>query len=272
MRRLAHLSDLHFGRVEQRTADALAESVLAAKPDVIVVSGDLTQRAKHREFQAANEFLSRFDVPKVVVPGNHDVTVPLTIGSLKRSLSRYRRHVSEDVSPFYSDDEVAIAGVNTARRFVIKGGRVNLDEARQACEELRAAGEDKVRVVVTHHPLDVSDSYEAKELVGRADAAMQLFAECKVDVFLAGHLHTTCLLQSATRYRIAGYSALIVNGGTACSTRTRGEVNSWNLIDVSPELLRVQQMVLEADAHSFTPKPLQDYRRNADGWKPALAA
>ncbi|HEX9815477.1 MAG TPA: metallophosphoesterase, partial [Candidatus Thermoplasmatota archaeon] len=115
--RIAHISDLHFGTVPDGNIERLEADLKAVKPRVIAVSGDLTQRARVSEFEAAAEFLSRFDVPKVIVPGNHDVPLYDVARRFFSPLARFRRFIGPIVDPFYADDEVAILGLNTARSF-----------------------------------------------------------------------------------------------------------------------------------------------------------
>ena len=137
MKTIAHISDVHFGREDPEIVAGLLASVERAKPDVVVVSGDLTQRAKKRQFRAARAFLRELPkVPQIVVPGNHDVSTTNLFERAIRPLARYRRYITEDMNPFYEDDEVAIAGLNTVRIAAVKDGRLNLGQVRIACEQL----------------------------------------------------------------------------------------------------------------------------------------
>src|ERR1039457_1070109 len=130
MRTNAHLSDPHFGRIERATVQDLIASVTEAKPDIVVVSGDLTQRAKEREFQEARQFLQALPSPQIVVPGNHDVPLYNVLARALKPFRNYQRYISEDLEPFYSDDEIAIAGINTARSLTFKNGRIRSEERR----------------------------------------------------------------------------------------------------------------------------------------------
>src|SRR5436309_7341748 len=124
-RTLVHLSDIHFGRVDPALIDPLLDAVRRLAPDVVVVSGDLTQRARTGEFQEARAFLDRLPQPRIVVPGNHDVPLYNLYGRFVEQLARYRRHITDDLEPSYIDDEIAVLGTNTARSLTWKGGRVN---------------------------------------------------------------------------------------------------------------------------------------------------
>ena len=125
MRVIAHISDLHFGRVDDRIVAALTAEINASKPHLIAVSGDLTQRARVPEFRAARAFLDSFPQPKVIVPGNHDVPLFHLFDRVLRPLTKYRGYISADLDPYYSDEEIAVLGINTARSLVHKAGRIN---------------------------------------------------------------------------------------------------------------------------------------------------
>jgi len=159
---------------------------------------------------------------------------------------------------------MAIAGINTVRIAAVKDGRMNLRQVRITCERLGSAVADAVRVVVTHHPIDMPPEDLRHTLVHRAVMAMQEFSRCRVDLFLSGHLHSGTTIVTSTRYKLPGYSAVVAHAGTAGSTRTRGEANGWNRIEVSPEEIRVQQMVW--GGKKFEKGMLEVYRRGGDGW------
>src|SRR5215213_12041328 len=105
MRTLVHISDLHFGRLDPRTVPALRDAILASRPDILVVSGDLTQRARNAQFASARRFLDSLPVPRVVVPGNHDVPLYNLMARWLWPLAAYRRHIEDDIEPFYADGE-----------------------------------------------------------------------------------------------------------------------------------------------------------------------
>jgi predicted phosphohydrolase len=125
MRTVAHLSDPHFGRIDRATVQALIATVTEARPDIVVVSGDLTQRAKGSEFQEARQFLEALPSPQIVVPGNHDVPLYNVLARALKPLRNYQRYISKELEPFYCDDEIAIVGINTARSLTFKGGRIS---------------------------------------------------------------------------------------------------------------------------------------------------
>jgi 3',5'-cyclic AMP phosphodiesterase CpdA len=261
---VAHLSDLHFGRTDPATLPALANALAAAKPDVVVVSGDLTQRARTREFEEARHFLGTLPQPQIVVPGNHDIPLYNVVSRWLVPLDNFRRSISSDLAPFYADDEIAILGINTARSWTFKNGRVNREQVARGCARLALSGAQVTRIVVTHHPYDVPGTGDDGNIVGRAQMAMAGFAQCRVDMILSGHLHVGHIGQSAARYKIPRYSALVVQCGTATSSRRRGENNSFNIIAIDRPHVRIDRLTW--DGTSFALSETEHFDFAQDGW------
>ncbi|MCU1268480.1 MAG: metallophosphoesterase [Acidobacteria bacterium] len=266
MRTLVHLSDLHFGRVDQALIDPLTKAIAAIDPDLVAVSGDLTQRARSREFRAARMFLDSLPQPQIVVPGNHDVPLHNVFTRLLQPLEKYRRYITDNLEPFFADDEIAVVGVNTARSLVIKGGRINKIQVMRIRGQLCPFRDEVVKVVVTHHPFDLPEGYHQRDLVGRARMAMAGLAECGADIFLAGHLHVSHTGHTAKRYKIRGHSALVVQAGTASSTRGRGEVNSFNVLRTDHPEIAVERFEWQPDNRVFAVASREEFRHSSEGW------
>src|SRR6202163_3378118 len=266
MRTVAHLSDPHFGRIERATVQAWISTVAEARPDIVVVSGDLTQRAKEREFQEARQSLEALPLPQIVVPGNHDVPFYNVIARALKPLRNYQRYITKDLEPFYSDDEIAIVGINTARSLSFKNGRINRQQVARSCVRLEACGENRTRIIVSHHPFDLPETHEVHGLVGRAHMAMAGFALCRIDLILSGHLHISSTSESAARYKIPGHSALVIHAGTATSTRARGELNSFNIIHVDRSSVAIQCLTWNRERGSFLLSATAHFRRAPAGW------
>jgi 3',5'-cyclic AMP phosphodiesterase CpdA len=266
MRTLVHLSDLHFGRVDERLLAPLISAVAEINPDLVAVSGDLTQRARSQQFREARAFLDALPQPQIVVPGNHDVPLHNVFTRFARPLHKYKRHITDDLQPIYLDDEIVVVGVNTARSFTIKGGRINEDQIAQIREQLCDADDRLVKTVVTHHPFDLPEGYNDRDLVGRSQMAMTGLAGCGADLFLAGHLHVSHTGHTAKRYNISGHSALVVQAGTASSTRGRGEVNSFNVIRIDRPDITVEKLVWQASSSAFVVSGKENFRHTSEGW------
>jgi 3',5'-cyclic AMP phosphodiesterase CpdA len=266
MRTIVHLSDLHFGRVDERIIAPLVERIMSINPDVIAVSGDLTQRARRRQFQQASAFLDRLRFPKVVVPGNHDVPLFNVAARLFDPFRGYRRWMSPDLEPAYIDEEVAVVGLNSARGLITGGrGRLNLEQITAAAARLRHLPPAAIKVLVTHHPFDVPKGVPSEHLVGRASMAMHHFADAGADLFLAGHLHISHVGHTADRYNIAGHSALVVQAGTL-STRGRGELNTFNVLRISRPDMTIERYSWETGRQGFDQSFAGTFRHTPEGW------
>ncbi len=266
MRTLVHLSDLHFGRVDEQLLAPLRERVTALAPDVVVVSGDLTQRAKSEQFEAARDFLDTLPGPQIIVPGNHDISLYNVFRRFVQPLKRYMRHITEDLTPSYVDEEIAVIGVNTARSLTFKDGRVNGEQMAQIRAQLARMDPKLVKIIVTHHPFDLPQGVDDDNLVDRAPMAMRTFADSGVDLLLSGHMHTSHAGNTAERYRISEYAALVVQAGTATSTRGRGETNSFNVVRVETDRVEVDRYGWDEIGKQFSVMRTDPFIRRGDVW------
>lgn len=266
MRTLAHLSDLHFGRVEPALIDPLLEAVHGISPDLVAVSGDLTQRARTAQFIAAREFLDRLPSPQIVVPGNHDVPLRNLLARFGQPLTKYRRHISSDLAPFFKDNEIAVLGLNTARSLTFKNGRINQAQLGTLQARLGGVNASLIKILVTHHPFDLPAPHQPDDLVGRASMGMEALAGCRIDLLLAGHFHVGHAGHTAQRHPIAGYNALFIGAGTALSERRRGEGNSFNVLRMDGPNLALSRHVWNPDRRRFVETGTEHFQRGANGW------
>jgi 3',5'-cyclic AMP phosphodiesterase CpdA len=267
MRTLLHLSDLHFGRVDVSLLEPLWDFARALAPDLVVVSGDLTQRARTTQFEQARDFLDALPQPQIVVPGNHDVPLHNVVSRFVQPLEKFRRIITKDVLPTYVDEEIAVIGIDTSRSLTIKGGRINERQIERVFAVFNAVSTGIVKIVVSHHPFDLPVAASTRDLVGRAPIAMQAFARSGVDLMLAGHLHTSQIGNTAARYPTENYAALVVQAGTATSTRVRGESNSFNVLRIASARIDVECFQWLPDAKTFEPVKLSRYERIGRAWQ-----
>ncbi len=266
MRTVVHLSDIHFGRVDRALVEPLVRFVQACEPDLVAISGDLTQRARDEEYRQARTFLDSLPTPRIVVPGNHDVPLYNVYRRFLKPLAGYRRHISQDIEPAYADAEIAVLGVNSARSLTFKGGRINILQVSRIREWLCPFPDRVMKIIVTHHPFEIPEGGSQRLLVGRARMVMEKLAGCGADVFLSGHLHLGIIGLTATRYRTAGVSALIVQAGTATSTRGRGEANSFNVLRIDRPRIEVDRIVWHAGSRAFQVASTMRFLRTETGW------
>ena len=267
MRRILHLSDLHFGRINPALIDPLMKIVREVDPHLVAISGDLTQRARSYQFRQARSFLDALPKPQIVVPGNHDIPLHNLFARFFEPLTKYRRYITTDLQPIYEDDEMVIVGVNTARSLVFKGGRINESQVERLREKFCSFGKGVVKAVVTHHPFDLPEGHNERDLVGRAKMAMTGLAQCGADLFLAGHLHVSHTGHTK-RYNIEGHSALVVQAGTATSTRERGEANSFNLLHLAYPRISVEKFTWDTSTTSFVVSTREQFTQvnESEGW------
>jgi 3',5'-cyclic AMP phosphodiesterase CpdA len=265
MRTLIHLSDLHFGRVEAGVLQPLSAMLWQVHPDLIVVSGDFTQAASDDEFLEARKFLSTLPEPRLVVPGNHDMPFPNILRRFTVGLDRYRHHISDDIEPYFEDNEIAVMGINTARIRSLRGGSINASQMERVEQRMCSLNSKVTKILVTHHPFDLPESFGRKLLVRRSRQALEKLAGC-VDLLLAGHMHISHAGHTAARYKIHGQSAIFVQAGTATSTRNRGEPNAFNLIRIEWPNIDVERMTWNPKHHMFSVTMTDHFHRTPGGW------
>ena len=257
--RLAHISDLHFGQHDPAISSTLAADVAAQQPDVLVASGDFTQRGTAREFEQAREFLDTIDVPVFAVPGNHDLGKHL-IRRFADPFGLYRRYIASETEPFreVSTDgaTIAIAGLNTTRRLMLdrdwSNGSINDKQLDHLEAQFAHASPGALRIVVAHHPLMEPDGPTLRSTfaVRRAELALRAYAMLGVRLVLSCHLHLSFVRRydaNATRTGIphgpresAAAPILVAQASSVISTRLRGEANAYNLIDIEAGTIAIR--------------------------------
>ena len=273
MPRLLHLSDLHFGAHDDRLVEAVERRVDEDKPDLVVVSGDFTQRARTEQFQEACRFLDRLkesghDV--LGVPGNHDVPLYDVLRRFLSPLTRYRRYIDDTLCPFHEIDGVTVLGINTARSFTFKDGRVSHEQMEFIRQTFERADPHAMRVLVTHHPLFALEvGEEMTPAAGRSELALDAIGHAGVDLLLAGHNHHASVHDARDLVTRAG-PALVVQAGTATSVRVREQPQSFNRIDIERD--SVTLTVLVWNGSEFVAEDAKKFRHEEGRWRAGTEA
>jgi predicted phosphodiesterase len=264
MRRLLHLSDLHFGRTKPELVAPLLDVVREVRPHVVAASGDFTQRARSSQFREARAFLDRLETRVLAVPGNHDVPLGNLAMRVIAPFRAYRHWIDHDLEPVFRDRALAVVGMNTADPLAWQRGRIRPSSLERACRRLREAGPDRVRVVVAHHPFEHLPG-ERKELMPGAETALRRLSACGAQIILTGHLHAW---RAAPFALPEGHEGVLqIQAGTGLSTRLRGEANDFNLISVDGETVSVERFVAEAEDATFARLAAVRFRRANGTWQ-----
>lgn len=253
MRLVAHISDPHFGTQDTGICHALVEELGELEPACVVVSGDLTQRARRHQFRQARRWLDSLGLPYLAVPGNHDIPLYDLFHRFLRPRKRYLEYITKDLTPCYVDDTLVIAGVDTTKTFTTKHGEVSREKIDAVLSEMvRFSG--RWRMLVAHHPFIVPPDSDEPTVEG-ADEVLPLLEAANVDLILTGHLHTP---HSAGRNE--HHSIIHVQAGTCISKRTRhGEPNGYNQLRFEADEVTIIHRVW--DGSQFVDGEMKRYGR-----------
>ncbi|MGD8699108.1 MAG: metallophosphoesterase family protein [Gemmatimonadales bacterium] len=281
---LLHISDLHFGNpFLPDVAEAVIAHSRAVNPDVVVVSGDLTQRAREGQFRQAAEYLKRFEKPVVVTPGNHDVPFYRLWERFLTPYANYHRHISADLNTATEVAGLLIVALNSSRRFTLTNGRIRRSQLDFATRAMQDAGDSLIRVVVTHHHLAPPPGFERANVMPFARRALRRFTELDVDLILAGHMHRAYIGTSLDFFPgdLERRGIVIVQCGTTTSRRGRGRERMRNTLNV----IRFEGGVIHVAHHAWIAErsrfmPISEHRFpgsarqyfDGSGLQPALEA
>lgn len=264
MGRLLHLSDLHFGTDRPELIAPLTALCHRLAPDLTVISGDLTQRARNGQWHTARKFIAGMPGPVLCVPGNHDMPLYNIFMRLLAPLSGYRSAIARDLEPMAETPDLRVIGMNTADPHVWQRGLIRPASLKQAVDRLQGAKPGQLRVVVMHHPLFQPPETGKAGMKG-ADAAALALAEAGADLILTGHLHKWAA--DPFTLREGGRRMLCVQAGTTLSTRLRGTQNDFNLIEYDGTgqtggLVRVTRYHAVGESAAFTPDSVTHFRQD----------
>ncbi len=243
---LLQISDTHFGTERPDVVEALVRLARECRPEVLVLSGDITQRGTRRQYAAARAFVDRLGVAqRVVLPGNHDITLYNPLTRLLRPYAEHRRAFGHELEPVVDRKDLLVLGVNTTRWWRHSDGQVSVSQVERVATRLAAARPGQLRVVVTHQPVAVNRAVDEHNLLHGRALALRRWREAGADLVLGGHIHLPFAMPvpaGGTAPAIASAPAdpeppqarlWAVQAGTAVSHRVRHEAgNSVNLVQV----------------------------------------
>lgn len=255
MRQILHISDVHFGPFfVPRAAAAVRALVAERQPQLVILSGDLTQRAKTQQFLDARAFVDAIPVPTLCVPGNHDVPMYRVWERVFAPYGAYRRYFAAEMEPVFEDDELLVVGVNTAFNWTVKDGRFTRAALKRLADLFEKAPAEKTRLVVAHHHLVPPPRFATQRVSSGALEALRLFAHYRVELVFSGHLHQTWIGNSEEYYPGGGAPVRLLHSGTTCSSRGRGcerRRQTCNYVTLSPQQLQIDHLRFEEEPGRF---------------------
>jgi 3',5'-cyclic AMP phosphodiesterase CpdA len=268
MMKLLHISDLHFGRhYVAEVAEALLRIAHELQPDAVIVSGDLTQRAREAEFADARQFLDRLPgAAQVVVPGNHDVPLYRVWERLTAPFALYDRYLGAR-NTVWRDSRAVVVGLDsTAPHRAVKNGRISRTQLDFCEQALHGLAPDTYRVVVFHHHLVPPPTFVPARPMPKARRLLERLTALRVDLVLSGHLHRAYTGNSLDVYGGADreHGIIVAQCGTTTSRRGRWrerEKNSFNWVQLGDGHVRITHFLYFSDRRGFSPVAQHDFAR-----------
>lgn len=271
MFRLAHLSDPHFGTERPGVVAALLSVVKTLEPDLVVISGDITQRARRRQFDAAARFVAALaPLPLLVVPGNHDIPLFNIAARLCCPYAGYRRVFGAELAPVFLHPQARVVGFNSTSRWRHTQGALTVPRLQGAFD----GADERLQVAVAHHPFACPRPQDECNLIRPAPLLTETLGEQRVDLVLGGHIHDPLAISARHRYPGIGWAPVVALAGTCVSTRIRVDApNSFNLIRF--EVAAGPGLTVERwdwAGAGFAVRSRHGFRRDpGTGWEPAAA-
>lgn len=258
---LAHISDLHFGRENPHLIKCLIDNLEVIDPQLVVISGDLTQRARRSEFLAARAFLDSLQWPFIVIAGNHDISADNLAERFFHPWRKWHIYIGSALEPVVRGEDHIAIGINTARRSGYSldwsRGRINHRQIDAVAEHLADENEEKLRVIVAHHPFWIPEKYSHRQIVGGRDMALEKLKKAGIDMILSGHIHLA--------YTHVLNGLIISHAGTTISSRLEVDSpNSFKIIRGDRQKLSVETR--EWKSTSFVRKRERDFKRTHGEW------
>ena len=268
MKRILHLSDPHFGAADPSIATAFLELAATMAPDLTILSGDLTMRARRRELKAAREFVNALPQPRLVIPGNHDIPgMNHPVARFFQGFDRYRSAICDDLEPGLKMPSIHVVSLNSSRAFGIHSdwseGRLSTRQLVSLREQFQTNPAGSLRILVLHHPL-LALQIPGRAVVKPLAGLMQALEDARVDLVMCGHFHRSQLRATG----LGGvWKTLISQAPTVCSTRLQGEPQGFHEFQIGEDHIQATHYVFKDK--SFVPAGSPAFARLENGWSDA---
>ncbi|WP_309678424.1 metallophosphoesterase [Polaromonas sp.] len=229
---LLHISDPHFGTQQRDVLQALVDLARQHQPVVLVLSGDITQRAYLSQFRQARAFCDRLEIPGLLsLPGNHDISLFNPYQRLFNPYGNYLKVFGPLVETVVTTPWLQVIGVKTTRRWRHKNGEVGAEQIERVVRQLQTAGPQQLRVVVVHQPVWVPRAEDEHDRLRNWEPAVRAWASAGADIVMGGHIHLPYVCDLSVPVPGLGRRLWCVQAGTALSSRVRREApNSVNML------------------------------------------
>ena len=235
--RIIHLSDIHFGAANDNTLEILRDKINKSAPDLLIISGDITQNGYQQEFITAEKYFASIPIKKFFVPGNHDMPQWEIIKRLTQPYKLYKKHINQDLEPVLIDNDVVIIGLNSARIVLPHrnwaNGAISSTQINKILQIRKKYANHKI-ILVAHHPINRVIDAPIKYKVFGATAALRAIKEAKIDLVLSGHLHKPAAQKI--------HDTLFITAPSAASYRARGCKNGYMEYEITPEAIKINEV------------------------------
>ncbi|WP_419419949.1 metallophosphoesterase family protein [Legionella sp. D16C41] len=223
--KIIHISDLHFGMHDEHILAAFIQDIMAHKPDIMIISGDLTQRAKISQFKQFKEFFNQLPKPVFIVPGNHDIPLYNTLARLLYPFENYKRYVTPDLTVTFSNQDIRILGVNSVHPYYIKDGRLT-HKLLLTIKQYFDNEDEKLNILFFHHNFDYLEGLH-KPLENDQEFLYYL-KDSAINIVCTGHLHYAHLgLIEKNNH----YPCLVMHAGSLMCQRSKDGLNSYYILE-----------------------------------------
>lgn len=267
---LMHVSDLHAGwPFNPDLAAMVAREAHELQPDLLVVSGDLVQRADFAmQWQVITTYLQQLPDPKLIIPGNHDVPLFNVFNRLFRPYARYQRYISRDLNPVFELPGLVVVGGTTAHGWTVDGGMLSRAQIEQIEQTFMRYPPGVCKVAVLHHHVINPAGSEGRRMISNYEDAVELLDRCGVELLLCGHIHMSYIGTTLDVRHDLSKGTIICQSGTTTSTRGKGREtgqNSYNVIEIEDSVIRIAQHLYLPDAGRFVPVADHVFPRRSAG-------